>query len=154
MSAIVGCTAKVHYILNGMGMSPSYDAVDQIRRRLCHKVMSSEKGTLADLQKNDEAVFAVDNLDQSNHHGLTITGKTVHGMHPTAIQAVMCNVQSTLHRPVRIREEDRQRHMKVVDARQFVDSLVTKEDDADINAYVAFFYRRSVQESTSSRYRR
>lgn len=139
MASLVESSTKLHYVMNRLGVTPSYEAVDVVRKKLMAKAEISENGTLAELPQHDMAVFAIDNLDQSNNHGITVKGRTKHGLHITAIQAVLCNVNAPVHRPIIIRDDDRNRHTKLVDANKFITQLVPVADDPDINAYVAMF---------------
>lgn len=139
MTAMVGGTTKVHYILNRLGLVPSYDTIYRIRKKICNEVASHPRGTMRDLPRHVVAIFAVDNLDQTNQHGLTIKGQTVHGLHITAIKAVLQNVNMPIPREIPVCRPNDRRHEKITDANEFVRGFIPGEDDPDINTYVAMF---------------
>lgn len=64
ISALVGCSTKLHYVLNMIDMETSYDAVHNIRKGLCANFGHTENGTLAQLRLNKLTDFATENLDQ------------------------------------------------------------------------------------------
>lgn len=139
MSAFVEGTTKLQYVMNRLGLVPSYEAVDMIRRRLCDDVSSNPNGTMRNLPCHDLAVFSVDNLDQSNMHGITVKGKTGHGLHVTAIQAILMNVDSPYSSKVPLPDHHARSHERITCAKQFVNGFVPGKDDVDITTYVALF---------------
>lgn len=120
-------------------MSPSYDAVEKIRRKICSDMDRSEKGTLAKLSTHDLAVFVIDRLNQSSHHGLPVARRSNHGINFIAIQAVLCNANNSIIRPIYVQDGNSVRYTAIVNPTSFVDEFVPKEEDPDINAYIAMF---------------
>lgn len=73
-------------------MEQSYDAVDKLRKRLCEKVDQTANCILSQFPSHDLVSFAIDSLDQSNKHGLTVIGKSNHCLHFIAIQVMIVNI--------------------------------------------------------------
>lgn len=95
-------------------------------------------------------MFSIDNLDKTNRHGITITGKGNHVLHVTEIQAVLCNVKASVPRHVKIPERGQRPHELITDVSKFIDSFVQREDDVDVKTYVAlsigavYFYQERI----------
>lgn len=53
MQSIIGCNTIMNYVLNRLGVLPSYVAVHRLRKRLSHGVKSHPDGTLVDLKTHD-----------------------------------------------------------------------------------------------------
>lgn len=118
---------------------PSYDTVYKIRKLLSVTALESGKGTLDRLSVRDLALLALDNVDQSNSHGIIVAGRTAHGLHIAAIQAVLCKINSSIPVPVSNNSEDVQNLKEVVDPQAFVDGFIPPKDDPDIDAYISIF---------------
>lgn len=97
-------STKLHHILNRMGLTQSYDAVADIRSRLTTESLNREKGNLLNVPTHDISVFSIDNSDQTNFHGLTVTGKGQYGLHSTSTKVVLCNVLNHVPMPARTSE--------------------------------------------------
>lgn len=126
-------------ILNRLGVSHSYDSMDQFRRRLCRKRKDNPKSAMAELKDHEMSVFSIDNLDQANKNGILVGGKAEFGMPVTAIQDVFCN--SGLQVPITMGMYERyfMKHMSIGNASQFINSFVACEQDVVIDTHVQLF---------------
>lgn len=60
----------------------------RLKRRIEKENLVNGVPVLRQLKPHRLAVFAVDNIDTTNQHGITVHGKTDHGPHMTGIQGV------------------------------------------------------------------
>lgn len=132
-------TTKLHYILNRLALAPSYETANRIRGRMFDEVSNHPNGTLRHLPSHNVAVFAVDSLDQSNHHGITVKGSTMHGIHVTEIQAVSVNVNNTICRKLPLPKQFERPHERIFGAKEFLEGFIPFEINPYTTTYVAMF---------------
>lgn len=139
MSAFVEGTKKLNYILNRLGLVPSYEVVDRIRKRLCDEVSRHRKGTLRNLPSHNAAVFAVKVLDHKNHHDEMMKVKTVYGLHFTEIEAVLVHVNNIIAQKVAQPNQSERLHERIFDDVAFVNLFIPGERDLDMETHVGTF---------------
>lgn len=136
MACMIGCRTKLHYVLNRIGVSPSYDQMHRLKNRLASENIANGKPILTNLKPHRLAIFAVDNIDTTNRHGIVVHGRTEHGLHMTGIQAVFSLLTDT-DQQVAINESEMIRKRDgLTDSTAFIDSHVPRKDDVDIGVYV------------------
>lgn len=91
------------------------------------------------IPRHDVAVFSVDNLDQTNLHGLMVKSRGYHCLHITAVQAVLCNGSVPLQRKVCLPSLCNQQDERITDREAFTDDFVPSKDYVDITEYIAMF---------------
>lgn len=80
MASLVGCTTKMQYILNRLGVIPSHETVNHIRKRIIVMNKVNDMPALVNVKPRRLAVFSIDNLDMSNRHGQALKGRTLHSL--------------------------------------------------------------------------
>lgn len=111
-------------------MLPSYEALYKIIGLIFHQLAIGGKGARPRLPTQDLAVFAVENLDQFNKNGITVTGKNSNGLKVTSIQAVLWNANEVITWLVRIYHGVYLRGTS---------SFVSGEEDPNISTYLVMF---------------
>lgn len=84
-------------------------------------------------------VFAIDNLDKTNHTDINVMNKSLYCLHIGAIKAVLNNLNRAATHSVRIPRPIQRWHEGILDPRTFVDGFIPTEDDAEISTFVAMF---------------
>lgn len=69
---MIGGSPKLHYRLNRLGSVSSYHRPKRVRQRLVAGVESNTWRTVRQFPEHDLYVFSVDNLNQSDRHGVLV----------------------------------------------------------------------------------
>lgn len=70
MSWIVGFIVKMNYLFNRVGLEPSYNVMHNMGKRLIVENTRIGRPSLNCVKPHGVAVFAVENIDTTNHQGI------------------------------------------------------------------------------------
>lgn len=85
MSTMIGCKNRMQYVMNHLGLIPSYETIDRTQKKLVAAHTEEEHHMLHDVGEHRLAIFSVDNIDTTNKHGILISGNYGHVLHLLAI---------------------------------------------------------------------
>lgn len=135
MACMVGCRTKLHYVLNRRGMAPSYEQLHRLKKVLVSEHIVVGKPVISGLKPHRLCVFAVDNIDTTNRHGIVVNGRTGHGMHMTGIKDVISLKLDGDKGVAYVEGEVERKRDTVNDNMKFIDSHIPKKDDVDFGVY-------------------
>lgn len=136
---MIGTTKKLNYVLNRLGVISSYDTLHRLRTKShwTRKISPPEYNETASVSRSMR--FSVDNLDESNTHGVLVHWTDCHIMHITAIQVIICNVKPAIPRLVRLEFGEEGKERDVADVMKFINEMTRGCGDPDIDASASLF---------------
>lgn len=138
ISSMIGSSTKFHYLLNRIWVMSSYVPWHRRRRNLICQVNSHPLRTMYQLPVHDRCVFRYATLAKLIGTMCWCLVRIFHGIHITEIQAVLCNFNPSVPRPVRMCD-DMWKHEHIKDATKFINSIIPATEYHDITAYVTLF---------------